>query len=68
MYNSKSLILIFCTARTGSTYLCDRLTDDKTLNMMEFFDIPLQHVGNCYGKNQHKPLPIRFAVKATSAQ
>ena len=60
MFNSKSLILVFCSARTGSTYLCDRLTDDETLNMMEFFDIPLEHVGNCYGKNQHKPLKDIF--------
>lgn len=27
---------------------------------MEFFDIQLKHVGNCYGKNQHKPLKEIF--------
>lgn len=51
----KLLILVFCTARTGSTTLCNKINkmNNSILNLYELFDISIGHHGNFYQKHKH---------------
>ena len=51
--NNKQLILVFCTARTGSTTLCNKISEinNSIFNLYELFDISVGHHGNFYQKH-----------------
>lgn len=56
----KKIIVIFCTARTGSTTLCEKLVNKFSINLGELFDVEIGSSDNYYKK--HKKYSMSFII------